>query len=196
MLACYFVFRRFVPKYTLILLLISGVFLAVVLEDASLLDVSLSIAEPQFIVPAWTLGSTLSIAIPLIVVSLTGQVLPGLAMLRGAGFSVSAKKVIGVMSLASLPTALFGGITTVTAAITAAICVGKDANEDPSKRYVAGVFNGVFYLIGGLFAGTIVSLFTSLPAAFVAVLAGLALLGAITENLHGALEDAGTATRR
>lgn len=78
----------------------------------------------------------------------------------------------------------------MVAAITAAICTGKDAHEDPSRRYVAGVFNGVFYLVGGLFAGTIVSLFTSLPAAFVAVLAGLALLGAIAGNLFAALEDA------
>ena len=77
----------------------------------------------------------------------------------------------------------------MVAAITAAICTGKDAHEEPSKRYVAGVFNGVFYLVGGLFAGTIVALFTSLPAAFVAVLAGLALLGAIANNLFAALED-------
>jgi benzoate membrane transport protein len=85
--------------------------------------------------------------------------------------------------------AFFGGITTVVAAITAAICTGKDAHEDPSRRYIAGVFNGIFYLVGGLFAGTIVSLFTSLPAAFVAVLAGLALLGAIAGNLFSALEE-------
>ncbi len=190
MLLSYVVFRRLFPKYTLVLLLIAGVILAVVLEGASLSGVRWSIAVPQFIEPEWNLGSTLSLAIPLVLVSLTGQFLPGMAVLQGAGYSVRAKPIIGVTSLVSLPMAFFGGITTVVAAITAAICTGKDAHEDPSRRYVAGVFNGVFYLVGGLFAGTIVSLFTSLPAAFVAVLAGLALLGAIAGNLFSALEDA------
>ena len=190
MLLSYVVFRRLFPKYTLVLLLIAGVVLAVVLGGASLSGVRWSIAVPQFIAPEWNLGSTLSLAIPLVLVSLTGQFLPGMAILQGAGYPVRAKPIIGVTSLVSLPMAFFGGITTVVAAITAAICTGKDAHEDPSRRYVAGVFNGVFYLVGGLFAGTIVSLFTSLPAAFVAVLAGLALLGAIAGNLFAALEDA------
>lgn len=190
MLACYVVFRRLFPKYTLVLLLIAGVILAVALEGASLSGVRLSLAVPQFIKPEWSLGSTLSLAVPLVLVSLTGQFLPGMAIIQGAGYPVKAKPIIGVTSLVSLPMAFFGGITTVVAAITAAICTSKDAHEDPSRRYIAGVFNGVFYLVGGLFAGTIVSLFTSLPAAFVAVLAGLALLGAISGNLFSALEDA------
>lgn len=190
MLVSYVVFRRLFPKYTLVLLLIAGVIMAVILEGASLSGVRWSIAVPQFIEPEWTLGSTLSLAIPLVLVSLTGQFLPGMAILQGAGYPVKAKPIIGVTSLVSLPMAFFGGITTVVAAITAAICTSKDAHEDPSRRYVAGVFNGVFYLVGGLFAGTIVSLFTSLPAAFVAVLAGLALLGAIAGNLYSALEEA------
>ncbi len=189
MLVSYVVFRRLFPKYTLVLLLISGVALAVVLEGASLSGVRWSIAVPQFIQPEWTLGSTLSLAIPLVLVSLTGQFLPGMAILQGAGYPVKAKPIIGVTSMVSLPMAFFGGITTVVAAITAAICTSKDAHDDPSRRYVAGVFNGAFYLVGGLFAGTIVSLFTSLPAAFVAVLAGLALLGAIAGNLFSALEE-------
>ncbi|WP_328592923.1 benzoate/H(+) symporter BenE family transporter [Pseudomonas saliphila] len=190
MLAAYVMLRRFCPKYTLVLLLIVGVLLAVVLEGASLSGVRWSVAIPQFIEPQWSLTSTLSLAIPLVLVSLTGQFLPGMAILQSAGYAVRARPVIGVTSLVSIPIALFGGITTVVAAITAAICTGKDAHEDPSRRYVAGVFNGVFYLVGGIFAGTIVSLFTSLPAAFVAVLAGLALLGAIAGNLFSALEDA------
>ena len=189
MLVSYVVFRRLFPKYTLVLLLISGVVLAVALEGASLSGVRWSVAVPQIIQPEWTLSSTLRFAIPLVLVSLTGQFLPGMAILQSAGYPVKAKPIIGITSLVSLPMAFFGGITTVVAAITAAICTGKDAHEDPSRRYIAGVFNGVFYLVGGLFAGTIVSLFTSLPAAFVAVLAGLALLGAIAGNLFSALEE-------
>lgn len=189
MLVAYMVFRRLFPKYTLILLLVTGVVLAILLEGASLSGIGLNLAVPQFIRPEWTLSATLSLAIPLVLVSLTGQFLPGIAIVQNAGYPVKAKPIIAVTGLLSLPIAFFGGITIVVAAITAAICTGEDANKALSRRYVAGVFNGIFYLIGGLFAGTIVSLFTSLPAAFVAVLAGLALLSAIASNLLSALEE-------
>ncbi|MFH7587813.1 benzoate/H(+) symporter BenE family transporter [Oceanimonas smirnovii] len=189
MLAAYLLGRRCWPKYSLILLLLTGIGLAVALEGASLAGLRWELATPQLIKPEWSLAATLSLALPLVLVSLSGQFLPGMAILQGAGYRVPARPVLAVTSLASLPMALFGGISIVVAAITAAICAGKDAHEDPGRRYVAGVFNGVFYLVGGLFAGTIVSLFTSLPVAFVAVLAGLALLGAIGGNLAAALEQ-------
>lgn len=83
MLVSYVAFRRLFPKYTLVLLLVAGVVLAIILEGASLSGVRWSIAVPQFIQPEWTLGSTLSLAIPLVLVSLTGQFLPGMAILQG-----------------------------------------------------------------------------------------------------------------
>ncbi|QOR40320.1 benzoate/H(+) symporter BenE family transporter [Billgrantia diversa] len=183
MIVAYLVFKRLNPRYSLILLLIVGVVLAVVLEGASLRGVSIQLAEPQFIRPEWTWHATLSLAIPLALVSLTGQFLPGMAILRTSGYDTPARPIVTITSLTSFATAFFGGITTVVAAITAAICTGKEAHEDPDKRYVAGVANGLCYLIGGTFAGTIVLLFTSLPGEFVAVLAGLALIGAITSNV-------------
>ena len=91
--------------------------------------------------------------------------------------------------LASIGVAFFGGITIVVAAITAALCTGKDAHEDPAKRHVAGIANGVFYLIGGTFAGTIVMVFTALPKEFIAVLAGLALIGAIAANITAVVRE-------
>lgn len=183
MVIAYLAFKRLTPRYSLILLLVVGVVLAVVLEGASLQGVSVKMAEPQFIRPEWTWNATLSLAIPLVLVSLTGQFLPGMAILRTSGYSTPARPIVTVTSLTSFVTAFFGGITTVVAAITAAICTSKEAHEDPDKRYVAGVANGLFYLIGGTFAGTIVLLFTSLPGEFVAILAGLALIGAITSNV-------------
>ena len=183
MIIAYLLFKRLTPRYSLVLLLIAGVTLAVLLEGASLEGVSVQFADPQFIRPEWTWNATLSLAIPLVLVSLTGQFLPGMAILRTSGYSTPAKPIVIVASLTSFFTAFFGGITTVIAAITAAICTSKEAHEDPDKRYVAGVANGVFYLIGGIFAGTIVALFTSLPREFVAVLAGLALIGAISSNI-------------
>ncbi|AJY48755.1 benzoate/H(+) symporter BenE family transporter [Halomonas sp. KO116] len=183
MIIAYLLFKRLTPRYSLVLLLIAGITLAVLLEGASLEGVSLQLAEPQFIHPEWSWNATLSLAIPLVLVSLTGQFLPGMAILRTSGYSTPAKPIVIVASVTSFFTAFFGGITTVIAAITAAICTSKEAHENPAKRYVAGVANGVFYLLGAIFAGTIVALFTSLPGEFVAVLAGLALLGAITSNI-------------
>lgn len=183
MIVAYLVFKRLTPRYSLVLLLIVGVVLAVVLEGASLRGVTLQLADPQLIRPEWTWSATLSLAIPLVLVSLTGQFLPGMAILRTSGYDTPAKPIVTVTSLTSFVTAFFGGITTVVAAITAAICTSKEAHEDPDKRYVAGIANGIFYLIGATFAGTIVLLFTSLPSEFVAILAGLALIGAITSNI-------------
>lgn len=183
MIIAYLLFKRLTPRYSLVLLLIAGIALAVLLEGASLEGVSVQLAEPQFIRPEWSWNATLSLAIPLVLVSLTGQFLPGMAILRTSGYATPAKPIVIVASVTSFFTAFFGGITTVIAAITAAICTSKEAHEDPDKRYIAGVANGVFYLFGGIFAGTIVALFTSLPGEFVAVLAGLALIGAITSNI-------------
>lgn len=190
MIAAYLVLKRLFPRYCLVLLLIVGVALSVGLEGANLQGIKLSLAAPVFIAPEWTWSATLSLAIPLVLVSLTGQFLPGMAILRSSGYHTPAKPLIAVTGLASLAVACFGGITIVIAAITAALCTGKDAHDNPDKRYVAGIANGVFYLLGGCFAGTIILLFTSMPKAFVAVLAGLALIGAITSNVMGAVHEA------
>lgn len=190
MLAAYLLFRRFVPRYCMVLVLLTGISLAVGMGGADLSHVKLGFTVPVLITPEWSWGSTLSLALPLVLVSITGQFLPGMAILRGAGYTTPARPIIAVTSVVSAFVALAGGITIVIAAITAALCTGKDAHENPARRYVAGLGNGVFYLIGGCLAGTIVSLFTVLPKEFVAVLAGLALIGAITSNLMGTMAEA------
>ncbi len=188
MIAAYVVLKRFSPRYFLVLVLLVGMALAVLVGGASLSGVQLGLTRPIFIEPEWTVGSTLSLALPLVLVSLTGQFLPGMAILHGAGYRTPARPIIAVTGLVSLGVAFVGGITIVIAAITAALCTGKDAHDNPDKRYVAGIANGVFYLIGGTFAGTIISLFTSLPKAFVAVLAGLSVgLPASVETMAQAL---------
>jgi len=188
MITAYIVFRRLWPRYCIILVLLFGISLAVGLGQTSLGDLELKLATPQFIMPDWTWNSTLSLALPLVIVSLTGQFLPGMAILRLAGYTTPARPILTVSGLASLVIAWFGGITVVTAAITAALCTDKDAHENPSRRYIAGIANGMFYLIGGIFAATIVMLFTALPKEFIAVLAGLALIGAITTNIVGSVQ--------
>ncbi|MEN9879577.1 MAG: benzoate transporter/permease [Pseudomonadota bacterium] len=190
MVLAYLLFKRLVPRYCMVLVLLVGLALALTLGGANFSEVRLTLTVPEFIRPEWTWASTLSLALPLVLVSMTGQFLPGMAILRSSGYMTPARPIITVTSLASLGVACFGGITIVIAAITAALCTSKDAHEDPKRRYIAGIANGVFYLIGGCFAGTIVSLFAVLPRELIAVLAGLALIGAITANLMGTMADA------
>ncbi|MCE4545670.1 MULTISPECIES: benzoate/H(+) symporter BenE family transporter [unclassified Caballeronia] len=189
MLASFIVFRRFAPRYCLILVLAFGGVLAVALGLTHFESVSLHITRPVFTMPTWSWQSTVSLAVPLVIVSLTGQFLPGFAILRASGYETPTRPVLVTTSAASMLVAFSGGITIVIAAITAALCTGPDAHRDPRRRYVAGIANGLFYLIGGCFAGTVVMLFAALPNAFVAVLAGLALLGAIAANIVGLVQD-------
>lgn len=189
MVLAYLLFRRLLPRYCVVLVLLVGVLLSLAIGTLHDGGASFSLTRPQFIAPQWSIAATLSLAIPLVIVSLTGQFLPGMAILRGAGYAIPARPILLVTSVASLLVACFGGVTIVVAAITAALCTGKDAHEDPDKRYVAGIANGVFYLLGGLFSGAIVLLFAALSKALVAILAGLALIGAITTNLLAVLQD-------
>ena len=190
MIFAYLVFRRCIPRYTMVLVLLLGIELAVLLGETHLADMHWQLAAPQFIAPHWTWGSTLSLALPLVLVSLTGQFMPGVAILKASGFEAPARPILMVTSIASVLTACFGGITSVLAAINAAVCTGSECHEDPKRRYIAGISNGLFYVLGALFAGSIVMLFTALPAAFIAVLAGLALVGAIMNNIVNAVQDA------
>jgi benzoate membrane transport protein len=189
MLASFIVFRRFAPRYCLILVLAFGGALAVALGLTHFETVSVHLTRPVFTMPTFTWQSIVSLAVPLVIVSLTGQFLPGFAILRASGYDTPTRPVLMTTSLASILVAFSGGITIVIAAITAALCTGPDAHRDLQRRYVAGIANGLFYLIGGCFAGTVVMLFAALPNAFVAVLAGLALLGAIAANIVGLVHD-------
>ncbi|MBC3886245.1 benzoate/H(+) symporter BenE family transporter [Undibacterium griseum] len=189
MILTYLAGKKLLPRYAIVLVLLAGALLAWITHLADLSTVHVTLSAPVWITPEWTWQSTLSFALPLILVSLSGQFLPGMAILRLSGYQTPARPILIITSLLSVIVAFFGGITIVIAAITAALCTGKDAHEHAGKRYIAGIANGVFYLIGGALAATIVALFTSLPKEFVAVLAGLALLGAISTNIMGVIQD-------
>ncbi|MDC4883234.1 benzoate/H(+) symporter BenE [Acinetobacter baumannii] len=191
MLIVFLVAKRLMPRYTMIWVLAAGVLLSLILGKMNPVDVSFSLAIPQWISPEWTWNSTLNLAVPLILVSLTGQFLPGMAIMKLSGYDTPAKPIITATSIASLAVACVGGITIVLASITAALCMGKDAHELKEKRYIAGIANGIFYILGGLFAGSIVMLFSLLPKELVAALAGLALLGAIATNISVAMKNDG-----
>ena len=191
MLGAYLLGRRLAPRYAVVLVACTGFAVAWALGTTHLQSLSLALATPVAIVPRFEAGAMLSFAVPLVLVSLTGQYLPGMAVLRLAGYPVPSRAVVTGTGIASLVVACFGGISIVLASITAALCTGKDAHSDPERRYVAGMANGVFYILGGTCAGTIVQVFAAFPGPLIAALAGLALIGAVASNLR-ALADEGS----
>jgi benzoate membrane transport protein len=157
--------------------------------DLKLQAIPFNIEGPIFIEPDWNWKTTLNFAFPLVLVTLTGQFLPGMAVLKSAGYNIKSKSILVATSLASIVVAFFGGITIALAAITAAICTSSESHKNPDKRYIAGISNGLFYFIGGVFAITIVTMIMGLPKELIAVLAGLALISAISNSLVNTVAD-------
>ena len=149
----------------------------------------LALAKPVFTMPAWSGATIIGIGIPLDLVTRTGQYISGMAVLHASGYQVRSNGIMTITGLASVLLAPFGSHAINLSSLTAAICTGKDAHEDPSRRYAAGLVCGGLYIAVGMFGTTVTTLFASLPVVFVAVLAGLALIGAFTTGLMGLADD-------
>ena len=187
MLGTYLLFKRVMPRYAVMAVLIVGVAIAAGSGELRSEALVIGLATPVWITPEFSWQVILGVAFPLVMVSLTGQFVPGMAVLRNDGYQTPASPLISSSALGSLLLAPFGCHGLNLAAITAAICTGKESHEDPDKRYVAGISGGLFYLLLGIFGATLVSIFTAFPAALIAALAGLALLAAIGGALSTAM---------
>ena len=143
--------------------------------------------QPEFIVPAWSLSAIGSLSVPLFIVTMASQNVPGLSVLRANGFEPRIGPIFVGTGLGSALAALFGGLTINLAAITAALCAGPDAHPDPAKRYIATVVAGIAYLVLGLFAGLIAAFIAVAPKELILAVAGLALIGALVSALATAL---------
>ena len=187
MCLAYFAARRFVPRYAVIAALLVGVVLALVQGLLHVDAVHVALARPVWVTPRFTAGAVIGVALPLFVVTMASQNVPGVAVIRASGYTVPISPVIGWTGLANLVLAPLGGFTVNLAAITAAICMGREAHEDPRRRYVAAVLAGLFYLIVGIFGATVVALFLAFPPELVAAIAGLALLATIGNGLAAAV---------
>jgi benzoate membrane transport protein len=145
--------------------------------------------EPVFTMPAFSLTALVGVALPLFVVTMASQNLPGVAAQRAAGFDVPVSPAIAVTGMATLLLAPFGGFALNLAAITAAICMGREASDDPVRRYTAAVMAGLFYIALGVIGGAVVGLIAAFPKELVLALAGFALLGTIGGGLSTAMKD-------
>ncbi|PCI88019.1 MAG: hypothetical protein COB24_04605 [Hyphomicrobiales bacterium] len=186
----YLLGKIFLGRYAVPMVLLVGIIMSGVLGLYQPQQIELAIAVPVFIMPEFNISTLLSVGVPLYIVTMTSQNMPGVATLRAGGYEPPISASVTVTGIMTLLFAPFGGYTFNLAAITAAICLGDDADENKQTRYKAAVVAGVFYMIVGLMGATVVSLFFIAPKALILAIAGMALLGTIGNALVGALSDA------
>ena len=189
MFVTYLCGRRLFPRYAVIATQAMGIAIAAASGLLHLETVRLEWARPVFTTPALSLASLFGIALPLFIVTMTSQNVPGVAVIRASGYQVPISPVIGWTGVVNAVLAPFGAFALNLAAITAAICMGREAHHDPDRRYVAAICAGLFYVLIGLFGATVAALFTAFPKELVMAIAGIALLGTIGNSLAAALRE-------
>ncbi|MFY0664376.1 MAG: benzoate/H(+) symporter BenE family transporter [Natronospirillum sp.] len=181
--------KRWLPRYAIPLVLVVGMVMARSMGLLSFESVQWQLAQPVFTVPEWSLGAIVSIGVPLFMVTMASQNMPGVATIRASGYQTPISPTITWTGIATLILAPFGAFALNLAAITAAICMSEEAHPDKSRRYVATLSAGFFYLLTGLLASTMAALFYAFPEALVLAIAGLALLATIGNSLEAALRE-------
>ena len=189
MFAVYLLARRLLPRYAVILTLLVGIAFAAGLGLLHVDGLSLQLAKPIFTVPTFSFAAIVGIALPLFIVTMASQNVPGVAVIRASGYAIPISPVVGWTGVTNLLLAPFGAFALNLAAITAAICMGREAHEDASRRYVAAIAAGVFYVVVGLFGATVAALFAAFPKELILAIAGIALLGTIGNSLAAALRE-------
>lgn len=189
MFAVYLAARRWSPRYAVPVALVAGGAVAAWTGALDLSGVAPRVAVPVLVVPEFSWQVLVSVGVPLFVVTMASQNLPGVAVLRNDGYRVPVSPLIGWTGAVNLVLAPFGCFGLNLAAITAAICTGPQAHPDRERRFLAGVWAGVFYLVVGVFGATVATLLVALPPALIAAIAGLGLLGTIGGSLSSALSD-------
>ena len=189
MLAAYLLGRRLLPRYAVVLTLLVGVAWAAASGKMEWSRVQWELALPVFTMPQFTWQAFVSLALPLFVVTMASQNMPGVAVIRATGYDLPVSRLVSMTGIATLLLAPFGAFALNFSAITAAICMGPEAHEDKAKRYTAAVVCGAFYMVIGIFGAVVTGLLIAFPQELVLAIAGLALLGSIGGGLASALKD-------
>jgi benzoate membrane transport protein len=189
MLVAYLIGRRLWPRYAVVGVLAVGTLIAAASDRLHLGGVSLSLTVPVFVAPEFSVAAIVSLALPLFVVTMASQNLPGVAAIRAAGYVMPLSKIITITGVGTLLLAPFGAFALNLSAISASICMGREAHEDPARRYVASAVCGLLYCVIGLFGAAVTGVLTAFPRELVVAVAGLALLGTIGGGLALALKD-------
>ena len=189
MFAVYLLLRRLIPRYAVISAFALGIAVAAAQGALHMETVHLEFARPVWITPEISASTLIGVALPLFIVTMASQNAPGVAVIRASGYPIPISPVIGWTGVATVILAPLGAFALNLAAITAAICMGREAHEDTARRYMASVSAGFFYILIGLFGATVGALFAAFPREVVAAIAGLALLGTIGSSLAAALSN-------
>ncbi|WP_414829787.1 benzoate/H(+) symporter BenE family transporter [Alteromonas sp. H39] len=185
-LAVYLLGSVFFPRYMMLTLLLLACVTSIVMGVPD--DINWTAPTPVWVTPAFSLSATIGLALPLFIITLLTQNLPGIAIHRAHGYSPDHKSVLSGLGVIQLILAPFGGFTFNLAAITAALCMGEDVDSKPGQRYRAAIVAGVGYLIMGAMASLVVVVFLSMPTVVVHLLAGLALLATFQASVVRAIE--------
>jgi benzoate membrane transport protein len=189
MLGVYLVSRSVAPRYAVVATLCAGVAYAAIGGQMQWSAVTWTLASPQFTVPRFGWSATMGLALPLFVVTMASQNLPGVAVIRASGYQLPISRLITLTGVATLVLAPFGAFALNFSAITAAICMGPQAHADPARRYTAAASCGALYVLIGVFGAVVTGLLTAFPRELVVAIAGLALLGSIGAGLASALRE-------
>lgn len=187
MLLAWLVVKAFAPRYAVIAALIAGCAVALLRDEIAAAPLSFAVVVPEFIAPQFTPSLLISVGIPFFLVTMASQNAPGFATLQAGGYPVPVSPLIIFTGGLALLLSPFGVYSICIAAITAAICQSPDAHPDPKERWRASATAGVFYLLAGIFGGSITALMGALPMAWIQMLAGLALLSTLSGSLVQAL---------
>ena len=189
MVGAYLVARRMAARYAVVVTLVVGILWVLITGQMAWSMEPVRLAMPVFVAPQWSVSAIVSLAIPLFVVTMASQNLPGMAVIRASGYELPVSRLITMTGWASLVLAPFGAFALNFSAITAAICMGPEAHEDRSKRYTAAASCGAIFIVIGLFGALVTGLLTSFPKELVVAIAGIALLSTIGNGLASALRD-------
>ena len=189
LLAVYILSKRLSPRYSIVITVIAGVVLCPLFLQFHVSTIQFSLAQPVWMAPEFSWSAIFGLALPLFVINMASQYLPGLAMIKSYGYQPNVNQLIGWTGVAQTIFAPFGCFSANIAAISAAISLDDQAHPDSKKRYIAGMSCGFFYILMGLFAATLTSILMSFPSVFMTALAGIALLGTIGHNVAIAFQD-------
>jgi benzoate membrane transport protein len=199
MVVTYLLGKRWMPRYAVMLTLLVAILFVAVGVGFKPVNITFGLTWPVFVAPQFSMGAMVSLTLPLFVVTMASQNVPGVAAIHAAGYDdrraqggdagIPVSKIITLTGLATLVLAPFGAFAMNLSAITAAICMGPEAHPDPARRYTAAASCGGIYLVIGLFGAAITGVLTAFPKELVAAIAGLALLGTIGSALTSALKD-------
>lgn len=191
MLVSYLLGKRWLARYAILLALATGTLVAWLAGMLDMPEVTWALTTPVWTTPSWSLGTVISISLPLYIVAMTSQNLPGLAILKTDGYEPDPAPLLSLTGIATTILAPFGSHGLNLAAISAAICTGKQAHSNPARRYTAALWCGFFFAVVALFAGNLSALFLALPPVLVISIAALALLGSIANGLARAMQQPG-----